>query len=269
LIELKEAEEAATRLINTFEEGRAINDGVKTLILGRPNVGKSSLLNLLLKEERAIVTEVPGTTRDVIEEAVNLRGVPIRLMDTAGLRETTDFVESIGVKAAKEKIAAAGLVIFVVDSSGADGFKEDQLLLEEVSGKKVIIAANKVDLVESRRQAEIREVFGSFRVEFISALTGAGVDGLEEAVYEEAVGGVGAGGDVPPGELVVSVRHKNALASAIDGLKRAGGALAEGSPREIVSSELRLSVARLGEITGEVTTEDILEKIFSEFCIGK
>jgi tRNA modification GTPase len=276
LVELNEAEEEAVRLINTFDEGRAINDGVKTLILGRPNVGKSSLLNLLLKEERAIVTEIPGTTRDVIEEAVNIGGVSIRLMDTAGLRETTDFVESIGVKAAKEKIDAAGLILFVVDSSGADGFKEDLRLLGEVSRKKVIVAANKMDLIDAKQRVKIVNLFSPFRVVFLSATNGVGVDGLEEAVYEEAVGhsfgtggAGGAGLDVDPGELVVSVRHKNALASAIDGLKRAGGALAEGAPREIVSSELRLAVTRLGEITGEVTTEDILDKIFSEFCIGK
>lgn len=270
LSELRVARAEAVRLVDTFEEGRALKEGVKTLILGRPNVGKSSLLNQLLKEERAIVTEVPGTTRDVIEEAVNIRGVAIRLMDTAGLRETADLVESIGVKAAMEKLKEASLVIFVVDSSGTDGFSEETDLLKAFKGKKVIVAANKVDLADAGRQAEIRKAFGTWRVEFISALKGVGVDGLEKAIYEEAVGhSYGAGGDVPHGELVTSLRHKDALSSAIDGLKRAENAVSAGEPGEIVSSETRWSVARLGEITGEVTTEDILDKIFSEFCIGK
>ncbi len=268
---------ALEKLINTFDEGRALREGVRVLILGRPNVGKSSLLNILLREERAIVTPVPGTTRDVIEEAVNIKGVTARLMDTAGLRETGDFVESIGVRAAREKIKGADLILFVVDASEED-FSADLELLRGAQGKKVIIAANKIDLIGGERWSAIRERFKGRRVEFISAVNvkvnekEKGIEGLEEAIFEEAVGrhtGTGGVSEAAPGVLITSVRHKNSLEEALGSMERAGKALREGLEAEFVAADLRTALNSLGEITGEVTTEDILDRIFSEFCIGK
>lgn len=255
------------RLLATYEEGRAIKDGVRVLILGRPNVGKSSLLNVLLRQERAIVTPHPGTTRDVIEEVINLRGIPVRLMDTAGLRDTDDHVESIGVRLARERIETAELILLVIDVSCAS-FDEDLGILRSIGDKKVIVAANKTDLVPGRHDVE--GAFGVCRVMFISALSSTGIEELKDAIYAEATGRpYGAGLDAPPGELVATVRQRDALAKALEGVWRAGTALKEGLPGEFIATDLRYSIDRLGEITGETTTEDILDRVFSGFCIGK
>lgn len=265
------AEEMIKSLLATYEEGVALREGVRTVILGRPNVGKSSLLNQLLKEERAIVTPLPGTTRDVIEEVVNIRGLPVRLMDTAGLRETTDHVESIGVEKARERVESAGLVLFVVDSTSTD-LSEDKMFLECADYKKTILVANKADLAGEVDKSRLEEEFEGYRIALISALDGTGTEELKDAIYEEAVGhghGTGSSGAMPPGGLVVSARHRNSLVKALDGLARVRDAFSCGLGREFVATDLRWSLDRLGEITGETTTEDILERIFSDFCIGK
>ncbi|MEK7773204.1 MAG: GTPase, partial [Deltaproteobacteria bacterium] len=255
------------RLLATYEEGRAIKDGVRVLILGRPNVGKSSLLNILLEQERAIVTPHPGTTRDVIEEAINLRGVPIRLMDTAGLRDTDDHAESIGVRLARERIETAELILFVIDASSVS-FNEDMEILKSMEGKKVIVAANKTDLAPGRLEA--KEAFSGHTVKFISALDSTGMEELKDAVYEEAIGHpYGAFSEASPGDLVATIRQRDSLVKALDGVKGARAALEQGLAREFIATDLRYSVDRLGEITGETTTEDILDRIFSGFCIGK
>jgi tRNA modification GTPase len=270
---LFKAEGALKRLVSTYDQGRALREGVKVLILGRPNVGKSSLLNILLKEERAIVAELPGTTRDLIEEVVIIKGLPIRLMDTAGLGQTQDPVEAKGVSIAKGRVGLAKLILFVVDSSMGD-FKEDRGLLEAASGKKVLVVANKVDLVDGKRCDEIKKRFGGYRVVFISALKEEGIEGLEGAVYEEAVGrpygGVrGVPVEADPGEYVASAWQKEALVKALEGMNRVRRAVHGRLTRDLIATDLRWTVDRLGEITGETTTEDILERIFSEFCIGK
>ncbi|MFQ5442717.1 MAG: tRNA uridine-5-carboxymethylaminomethyl(34) synthesis GTPase MnmE [Thermodesulfobacteriota bacterium] len=281
LEEMEGSSAAIKKLINTFDEGRALREGVRVLILGRPNVGKSSLLNILLREERAIVAPMPGTTRDVIEEAVNIKGVTARLMDTAGLRETADFVESIGVKAAREKIKGAGLILFVIDASEED-YSADIKLLAGTEGKKVIIVVNKIDLVGEEKQSALKERFKGQRVEFISAIMEKekekerekeeGIEGLEEAIFEEALGRSPAPGGLSEAdrwEMITSVRHKNCLEEAVDAIERARRAVFEGLEAEFVAADLRAALKSLGEITGEVTTEEILDRIFSEFCIGK
>lgn len=255
------------KLIDTYEEGRALRDGVRVLILGRPNVGKSSLLNVLLKEERAIVTDVPGTTRDIIEETVNIRGIPVRLMDTAGLRETSDRVESVGVMAARKKIDAAGLILFVVDVNSFTG--EDLELVNSLDGKKLLVAANKSDIADGPVLDKARRYFNGYKTVFISALADSGIEELKDAIYEEAVGHAYGRNAGFPGELVVSARHRDSLTKALEGIERAEDAFAQGLPREFSATDLRWSLDRLGEITGETTTEDILESIFSNFCIGK
>ncbi|MBI5599786.1 MAG: tRNA uridine-5-carboxymethylaminomethyl(34) synthesis GTPase MnmE [Deltaproteobacteria bacterium] len=299
------------KLLLTYGEGRMLREGVKVAILGKPNAGKSSLLNVLLKEERAIVTPLPGTTRDVIEEAVSIKGMPVRLMDTAGLRDTGgDPVESIGVERARLGARDAGVWLFVVDSSAKD-FSDDLELLDsllkagqptglagqpavldghEPEGcKKIIVVANKTDLLKTPAAAiseeKIKTFFSPYPVVLISALKEDGIEALEERIYEEAcgrsgqpagldgqLGGLaGAGNSVEPhpGELVASVREKDSLDKALEGIGRALSALKEGLPKEFTAADLRWSLDRLGEITGTVTTEDILDRIFSRFCIGK
>ena len=275
--EVDRARKRIEEMLATYEEGRVLREGVATVILGRPNVGKSSLLNLLLKEERAIVTPTPGTTRDVIEEVVNIRGVPVRLMDTAGLRETTDHVESIGVEKARERAARADLVLFVVDSTDEDRSGEMKILSAAVGGergRKTIIVANKIDIAAPEALDALRKSFPASKVVFVSALDGSGAEGLKDAIYEEATGragdrgGPGGPGGGPAG-LVASARHRDALESALKGLARVREAVEGGLGREFVATDLRWALDRLGEITGRTTTEDILDRIFSEFCIGK
>ncbi|MBI5492336.1 MAG: tRNA uridine-5-carboxymethylaminomethyl(34) synthesis GTPase MnmE [Deltaproteobacteria bacterium] len=261
---LSAARDALIRLLSTYEEGKVIRDGVKVLILGRPNVGKSSLLNILLKEERAIVTPVPGTTRDIIEEVINLRGIPVRLMDTAGLRKTRSRVESIGVQAAMNRVKDAQLVLFVVDASSRS-FSGDIEILRSIEGKKVIVVANKTDLAKDPKI----DIDGHKTV-FISALKSIGIEELKDEVYKEAVGhAFDSSLDTDPGEVLVSARHKIALERCLEGIKKTEKALRGGLAREFVATDLRWSIDRLGEITGETTTEDILEEIFNNFCIGK
>lgn len=252
-------------MLATFEEGRAIREGVSVLILGRPNAGKSSLLNVLLEEERAIVTCVPGTTRDVIEEAVSIRGIPVRLMDTAGLRETTDEVEAIGVRRAKEKAGLAALILYIVDLTGR--FEEDLAFLKELGGKKIIIAANKKDLPNAD-VCRAKEAFAAWPLAAISALKEDGIDGLKDLIFSQITGHDRAS-TPPAGELVASVRHRDCLVKSQEELARALDALSTGLPRELLATDIRGAIDALGEITGETTTDDILDIIFSTFCIGK
>lgn len=267
---LENVEGRLNKLVDTFEEGRCLRDGVATLILGRPNVGKSSLLNILLQEERAIVTPVPGTTRDVIEESVNIRGVPIRLIDTAGLRETLDPIEAIGVRLARERIEHADLILFVIDASALH--HEDVELLELAAGKKLVVVANKSDLADADMRKAATETLGSHKLVFISAKTTDGIAALEDAIYEQAVGRpFGALSHSALGELTVSMRHRDALIKAAQSAGRAIAGLEPDAniPMECVATDIRDGLTALGEITGETTTEDILDRIFERFCIGK
>ncbi len=274
-----EAEEAIEGLLCSFDEGRALREGVRVLILGRPNAGKSSLLNLLLKEERAIVTPHVGTTRDVIEEAVNIRGLPVRLMDTAGLRDTADEVEALGIKLARGRIEEAELILFVVDSTAPDGFSEDKKLIETFGEKKLIVVLNKTDLACEGAPDKVSEIGKEIKgasIVRLSAVTGEGLSSLEEKIYEEGSGrspGAGRGSlDAPNaaiGEMIVSARQKAALDGALTALQAVRSTIDEGLTRDITAGELRLALDRLGEITGETTTDDILDRIFSDFCIGK
>jgi len=260
-----EAENSVDRLLATFNEGRVLKEGVAVLILGRPNAGKSSLLNALLQQERAIVTPVAGTTRDLIEETLDVRGIPVRLMDTAGLRDSTDEVESIGVRRAREKIDSAGLIIYVADLS-AD-FTEDLEILSGLPKDRTIIAANKTDLA-GKRLAEARSTFAGFDVAPISAIKEDGLEPLKDLVFEKTTG-VKASMETPVGELIVSVRHRDCLERCRVSLERSAAALSSGVARELLATDLRAAIDGLGEITGETTTEDILDVIFSSFCVGK
>jgi tRNA modification GTPase len=272
---LKIAADKLVKLLSTYEEGAVLKDGLRTLILGRPNAGKSSLLNVLLQQERALVTDIPGTTRDFIEEAVNIRGVLIRLIDTAGLRETSDQIESMGVDFAVRKINAAGLIIYVFDATSQTSIEEDKKLLEMVHGKKLLIAVNKNDLVSESGRAVIKKAFNGHKLVFISALNETGIDDLKGAIFEQAVGRafssskIADTGGGEADELLSSLRHKEAAQSTLKSLENALAALLQKTPLEFIAADLRRALNSLGEITGEVTTEEILDRIFSSFCVGK
>ena len=250
-------------LIAGFSAGRVLRDGVSVLIAGKPNVGKSSLLNTLLKEKRAIVTAIPGTTRDLIEEIVTIKGLPVRLMDTAGIRETTDPVEEEGVRLARERLAEADLTLFVLD--GSRPFDEnDQLILGDLAGRPYFVVRNKMDLPCCLTLPEFFEPLEDLR---ISTHTGEGVDGLLDAIYQTFLKGEA----VDSREYVVlsRVRHRDALALCRERLLQFQENLATGAELELLAVDLRDSLSALGKVTGETTTDDILAEIFSTFCIGK
>jgi len=249
-------------LITGFDEGRVLRDGVSVVIAGKPNVGKSSLLNTLLKEKRAIVTAVPGTTRDVIEEVVNIKGLPVKLLDTAGIRDSEDQVEQEGVRLSLERIPRADLVLFVVDGS-APFTGEDQAILDAIGSKGVIVVRNKSDL------ASCCELPGSLLAPAvsISTITGSGIAELRDAVHAFFMHG-----KVIDGREFVAVshaRHRDALVKSQQALLRFSANLAAGVNLELLPVDLRDVLDAVGEVTGETTSDDVLDRIFSSFCIGK
>ncbi len=245
-------------LAKSFKEGRVLREGYSVVIAGRPNVGKSSLLNALLQKERAIVTPVPGTTRDTIEEWVLFSGVPVRLVDTAGLRERGGKIEKEGMRRTEEAIQKSDLVLLMLDASQKLN-DEDEKLLEKYEGRKKILLYNKIDLMSERPDG--LESNGTL---YISAALGTGLDRLKEKIARLALPSFGT-----ESVLVTSARHKEALAKGFVYLLRARRGLERGKGLELVAFELRRAVDALGEITGEIVTEDILGRIFSKFCIGK
>ncbi|MBM3132481.1 MAG: tRNA uridine-5-carboxymethylaminomethyl(34) synthesis GTPase MnmE [Chloroflexi bacterium] len=254
------AREALGHLVATADAGIVYRNGIRTAIVGRPNVGKSSLLNRLLRENRAIVTAVPGTTRDTLEEVVNLRGVPFVLVDTAGITRSADPVESLGVERSYRAIQRASLVLLVIDSSEPLN-EADAEIIELLEGRTGLVAANKSDLparadLDGLTWPHIR----------ISALTGEGLETLEEAMVSAALGGQVVASDA---YLVTNARHKEALERAAGHLAEAQKSLEAKMPDDFVTIDLTAAMNALGEITGEAVTEDLLETIFSRFCIGK
>jgi tRNA modification GTPase len=252
--------------IASYEEGKLFREGISCTIIGKTNVGKSSLLNVLLKEDRAIVTPTPGTTRDVIEEVLNIRGIPVRLMDTAGLRKTFDSVEQEGVKRTRERVEEADLVLLVVDGSRALD-EDDREIFREVAGKKKVIALNKKDLATQVCPEELRSCVGGDPVISISALKNEGVDELTGAIYDSLIR---RDRRSSPEELVVAnLRHKVSLSATKESLLNAMKGLEEVISLEFIAFELRAALESLGEIGGETTSEEVLNKIFDRFCIGK
>ena len=247
-------------LLRTAKTGKFIREGIKLAIVGRPNVGKSSLFNALLKEERAIVTDIEGTTRDYIEETLQIKGIPVRLIDTAGIRETQDVVEKIGVERSKKKIEEADLVLFVIDGS-RELTEEDLKIYESIKNKERIIVVNKVDLP---LRANL-EIFKGENIIKVSALTGEGLDKLSEEILKKV--GVQLEESV---NIYVSLRHETLLKKAKEVLERFKEEYKEKDiSHEIAMLDRREASDYLGEILGEITTEDVLGKIFSTFCIGK
>lgn len=247
--------EKIDKLIKTADSGKILREGIKTAIVGKPNVGKSSLLNCLACEERAIVTDIAGTTRDVIEEFVNLNGVPLRLLDTAGIRETADTVERIGVERSKQAVEEADLVILMLDIS-RELEKADYELLSLTEDKKRIIIANKTDIKAAEFDGAIE----------ISAKTGEGIDELEREICRiYQLGEIGQNDSV----VVTNMRHVAALSGAKEALGRAISAISCGMPQDIAALDIYDAMNCLGEITGDTVSEDIVSEIFHNFCVGK
>ena len=249
-------------LESTAQEGRILREGARVVILGRPNVGKSSLLNRLLREERAIVTAIPGTTRDVIEESIDLDGVMIRLFDTAGVRKTDDVVEQEGIKRTHAAQHEADLLLVVVDGS-VPLTSDDYELLSAVKDRKHVVVQNKTDLAKT---VETDIALADHPTYAVSAKTGVGVETVKAVLRAQLVSG---GFDAVDGVTVTNVRHRDALRRARESLGQALESVRCGMPGELVSIDVRAAADALGEITGVITTDEILERIFSEFCIGK
>ncbi|MCL4243871.1 MAG: tRNA uridine-5-carboxymethylaminomethyl(34) synthesis GTPase MnmE [Candidatus Dadabacteria bacterium] len=253
-------------LLESYREGRILKYGVGTAIIGKPNVGKSSLLNRLVMKERAIVSPVPGTTRDFIEESIDVRGLPLRLVDTAGIRVTGDEIERAGVNLAKKKAGEAELIIAVIDGSAALD-EDDYEVLTGLRGKKAVLVVNKTDAGLRVSDGELREFCAPERTVHTSAKLGTGVEELKEAINRLLRGNEGRR---EAGEIVLTeLRHKLAIEKAAESLSSFLKLLDTGESPEFLALDLRVALDSLGEITGEVTTEDVLGRIFSKFCVGK
>ena len=253
------------KLEKSFDNGKIIKEGIKTAIIGKPNAGKSSLLNAILKEDRAIVTDIAGTTRDTIEEFVTINGIPLKLIDTAGIREASDKVEKIGVEKSIKLAEEADLVIAIFDSS-KELTEEDIEILKLIENKKSIILLNKNDLnsVISENDEQLKKA--SKNILKISALNKTGIDELYEKISELFnLNEINLDNDI----LITNVRHKNIISKSLENVKKANGSLNMNMPIDIITIYIKEILEDLGEITGEVVTEDIINEIFSKFCLGK
>lgn len=262
---VKSSKERVDRLLATADSGRIIRDGIKTAIIGKPNVGKSSLLNALAREERAIVTDVAGTTRDTIEEYINLDGIPLLLIDTAGIRSTNDEVEKIGVEKSKKSIDEADFIIVMIDGSSFFD-DEDVEVLHATAHKQRVVLINKTDLGQSKYIEAVRAKAQDSHILEISAKTGMGLSELAKEIREvynlEEAGAF-------DGALITNMRHKSALMRAGEALERAADALCMNMPADIASIDINLAMDALGEITGATVSDDIVTAIFHNFCVGK
>ena len=248
-------------LEKSFESGKILRDGVSTVIIGKPNVGKSSLLNRLVKEDRAIVTEIAGTTRDTIEEYITIRGIPLKLVDTAGIHETDDIVESIGVNKSKKAIDESELVLLMLDAT-RELSKEDEELLEATKNKNRIILINKIDADKKIN----KDMFKSDKVIEMSTKTLAGIEELEETIEEMFnISELNIENEI----VITNVRHKNLIHKAAEEIKNAIVSIENGLPIDMLSIDLQEALQNLGEITGESISEEVVKGIFAKFCVGK
>ena len=262
---LNSVEIKLNKLEKSFDNGKILKEGIKTAIIGKPNAGKSSLLNRILKEDRAIVTEFEGTTRDTIEEFVNINGIPLKLIDTAGIRNTKDEVEKIGIHKSKEIAKNADLIIAIFDASKPLS-KEDKEILEIIKGKKVIILLNKIDLQQElhKEDKDFKEVTDSI-IE-ISALNNIGIDDVYAEITKLfEINEINIDNDL----VITNIRHKNLIHQAIESIKKTKETMKEKMPIDIVAVYIKQILEDLGNITGEFVTEDIINEIFSKFCLGK
>lgn len=255
-----------TELASTYGQGKIYRDGINAVITGRPNVGKSSLLNRLLGEKRAIVTAMPGTTRDFIEEIIPIKGVPVRLTDTAGIREPQNIIEKEGINLVWEKLSQADVVIVVFDGSESLT-KEDDEIIKRCKAKKFLLVINKADLPHVIDEKELASLAPDVMPPiWISAKHGDGIPTLKDAIHGLALNGADYGHSL---NIVSNIRHKIAIEKTRDMLSKARDSILQGLSPEFPAFDIRQALERLGEIAGKTVTEEVLEKIFSTFCIGK
>ena len=253
------------KLENSFDNGKILKEGIKTAIIGKPNAGKSSLLNAILKEDRAIVTEIEGTTRDTIEEFVNVNGIPLKLIDTAGIREAKDEVEKIGINKSREIANDADLIIAIFDSS-KELTNEDEEILEIAKNKKSIILLNKVDLESKVKENDSRLLGVTDNIISISALNNYGIDKLYEKItYLFDLNEINLDNEV----LITNIRQKNLISKAIEDINATRNSINSSMPIDIIAISVKEILEDLGKITGEEVSEDIINEIFSKFCLGK
>ena len=253
------------KLYDTAESGKILRDGLKTVIVGKPNVGKSSLLNSILGENRAIVTDIAGTTRDVIEEFVNIQGIPLKIVDTAGIRETEDVVEKIGVEKSRESFSTADLVIMVLDASRKLS-EEDMEILESLKNKKTIVLLNKMDLEPQIELEKIEEFVNSEDIIKISALKHQGIEELQDKIEAMVYhGSVKNSSNL----MITNSRHKDALFKAYESINDAISAIEQRMPYDFIEVDFKNIWDYLGYINGDTVREDLLDTIFANFCIGK
>ncbi|TDX51772.1 tRNA uridine-5-carboxymethylaminomethyl(34) synthesis GTPase MnmE [Orenia marismortui] len=252
-------------LLKTSQRGKILKEGIETAIIGRPNVGKSSLLNSLVREKRAIVTEVPGTTRDIIEEVINIDGIPVKIIDTAGIRETEDVVERIGVEKSEEFLNRADLVLLVLD--GHQGItSEDQKLMEAIKDKDGVIIVNKLDLDSKLDFNKIEDILPGRPIVKTAAIENKGIDKLENVISTLVLDGEVKNEDQT---LITNMRHKNALDRAHQTLLDVKNTFKMNLPNDFITIDLRAALEAVGEITGDTIGEDIIDQIFADFCLGK
>ena len=262
---LDSVEKKLKRLESSFDNGKIIKEGIKTAIVGKPNAGKSSLLNAILKEDRAIVTEIEGTTRDTIEEFVTINGIPLKLVDTAGIRKAKDEVEKIGISKSREIAKEADLIIAIFDSS-KDLTDEDMEILNLIKGKKVIILLNKIDLNSKIDENDPRLLDVSRDIIKVSALNNLGIDKLYEKITDLFnLDQINLDNEV----LITNLRQKNLITKAIEHIQETKNTMSNNMPLDIVAISIKEILEDLGSITGDEVSEDIIDEIFSKFCLGK
>ncbi|MBX3327189.1 MAG: tRNA uridine-5-carboxymethylaminomethyl(34) synthesis GTPase MnmE [Nitrospira sp.] len=268
LTDLRDVDRQIQTMLDTAEAGRVLRDGIRVVLAGSPNVGKSSLLNSLIRDNRAIVTDVPGTTRDIIEESVIWNGLPITLVDTAGLRETTDVVEQEGIRRSKEAQAQGDLILHLVD---AVDFQESKVaeLPSPVPGQKTFVVLNKIDVLASCTMQNLSTALEKqigHRIHAISTKTGEGLEELKSAITSRFLSISLESND---GVVINNVRHRMALDRALTAIRQALSSIEQGGQAELLAVDLHDATDALGDIIGSITSDDVLERIFSEFCIGK
>lgn len=252
-------------LIETYHNGAILRDGISAVICGRPNVGKSSLMNVLLGHERVIVAPHPGTTRDTIEEMVNIKGIPIRLIDTAGIGKGAGEIEEKGMAMARASIGNADIALFMLDGSG-DIDRHDIEIADMLREKRGIAILNKCDLPAKLDRERLRRLLGGKPAVSVSCLNGSGIGDLEKAIHSYVwSGAVSPSSDV----MVTNIRHRDSLIKARDALREALNGMEKGAAYELLAADMKAAVGTLGEITGEIAGDEILDMIFSRFCIGK
>lgn len=262
--EISQIIEKLQQMLATVDEGRKIREGIQITIVGRPNVGKSSLLNALSQEEKAIVTDIPGTTRDIVDVQLQLRGIPIVLNDTAGLRETDNPIEQIGIQRAEQSLEQSQFILAVFDISQPLN-DEDRFVLQRLEGKKVLVVLNKADL---QHRLSLDELSGYHLGDpvLVSSLTGEGIERLEQRLVQE----IGVGNlQVDDRPMLSRLRHRNALETAIEALQSFNFGLEQQQSEDLLAVDLRSALSAIGEITGKNVNEEVLHGIFASFCIGK